>query len=791
MDPSVLLAGLQRMDDEGVMFQVELLEQLCSVLAMSESRDMLAVFEPSQFVPALGAIMGRESHVFPETPVLACRAVKHFISLDPRLSRVAVRANLGTLCLSALALSAGGDGATEEAGDLAECAIKVLEMLCKREGRQVARGVPGGAHVAVGQLLGFIEVCDAIYPPDVTESALMALRGVLSSCPASETHAHEAAPVLCRLIGDTDRPKLQYAALQGMASLTSVLSIARETAALELIAADVSSELIGALGAPRASPAALSLELLVLWRLCSASPAVLHGCLKRGLAGALAGLLRESCTGASPSKGVEASATELLRFASALASLLGAVTPAAGPGGRRAEEYLPQSSYAANAEGDADAAELLREAIKRDDLASVCALIDLGGQPVVDALDQCEQSMLMWAVHAASAEVVEALASHASAVDFMAASISTGSALHFAAYFGRPDAVRVLLRHGANARLRNRRGRTPAEEAALQAPPPLPADGGAPAAAAPADAAAPPTPVSTAPPAAAARGGHANSGKHAEALALLAAHAPAADAGAPSADDAWRSGEAAQWRRGEAPALLRALLPSLLTAYQGGTPRLQPRVLQLLASLLEGAGAETLPAALGNAPIPGDGGGGAAGARADAEAEGVAQQLYALVAELLNARESACATVAVLRVVAVLVVSGGPTVVADLRVSLVLDAAAHLLRRKRLAARAASSPSSPWLPLSPGLPLSFADGARNDSPPPMVLGGLPPMSLPRVGDCGAGGPSASAYAQRQQAQAPPTQLLVSGLGGPQTPTRKAPAGITTASSPPPTGAASP
>mmetsp|Transcript_42103 Transcript_42103/g.98797 ORF Transcript_42103/g.98797 Transcript_42103/m.98797 type:complete len:524 (+) Transcript_42103:70-1641(+) len=382
MDPSVLLAGLQRMDDEGVMFQVELLEQLCSVLAMSESRDMLAVFEPSQFVPALGAIMGRESHVFPETPVLACRAVKHFISLDPRLSRVAVRANLGTLCLSALALSAGGDGATEEAGDLAECAIKVLEMLCKREGRQVARGVPGGAHVAVGQLLGFIEVCDAIYPPDVTESALMALRGVLSSCPASETHAHEAAPVLCRLIGDTDRPKLQYAALQGMASLTSVLSIARETAALELIAADVSSELIGALGAPRASPAALSLELLVLWRLCSASPAVLHGCLKRGLAGALAGLLRESCTGASPSKGVEASATELLRFASALASLLGAVTPAAGPGGRRAEEYLPQSSYAANAEGDADAAELLREAIKRDDLASVCALIDLGGQPV-------------------------------------------------------------------------------------------------------------------------------------------------------------------------------------------------------------------------------------------------------------------------------------------------------------------------------------------------------------------------------------------------------------------------
>lgn len=210
----MLLAGLQRTDDEGMLFQLELLEQLCAVLAIAESRDMLAIFDPTSFIPALAAIMGREVNVFPEVPVLACRAVKHFLSLDPRLSRVAVRASFGTLCLSALALTSSGEETTEESLNLAENAIKVLEMLCRREGRQVARMVPGGAHVAVGQLVAFIEVCDALYPADVLESALMALRGVLSACPADETRAHEAASVLYRLIGDGDRPKLQYAALQ-------------------------------------------------------------------------------------------------------------------------------------------------------------------------------------------------------------------------------------------------------------------------------------------------------------------------------------------------------------------------------------------------------------------------------------------------------------------------------------------------------------------------------------------------------------------------------------------------
>eukprot|EP00304_Pavlova_gyrans_P011176 CAMPEP_0206049124 /NCGR_PEP_ID=MMETSP1466-20131121/26012_1 /ASSEMBLY_ACC=CAM_ASM_001126 /TAXON_ID=44452 /ORGANISM="Pavlova gyrans, Strain CCMP608" /LENGTH=464 /DNA_ID=CAMNT_0053424207 /DNA_START=53 /DNA_END=1443 /DNA_ORIENTATION=+ len=464
MEPAVLLSGLQRTDDEGVLFQLELLEQLCSVLAIAESRDMLALFDPTSFIPALAAIMGREVQIFPEVPVLACRAIKHFLSLDPRLARVVVRAGAGTLCLSALGLTSHGGDTSEEGLNYAECAIKVLEMLCRREGRQVARAVPEGPALAVGQLLGFIEVCDALFPADVLESALVALRGVLASCPAEETRADDAAPVLCRLIGDADRPKLQHAALQAMVSLTSVLSAAGNASALETLAEEVSGELIGSMAAPRCAPATLSLMLLVQWRLCAAAPAVLRRCLRRGLAPVLATVLRETCASASPSKGVEASALELLRFAEAVSALMAG--PGAGGGDRaRRADYVPQATYGAAADADSEGADLLRDAIKRDDHASVSAIIDLCGQPVVDATDQCAQSMLMWAVFCAGTEVVEALAGLTSSINYVTPHISTGSALHFAAFFGRPDAVRVLLRHGADPNLRNRRGRTPEAEA--------------------------------------------------------------------------------------------------------------------------------------------------------------------------------------------------------------------------------------------------------------------------------------------------------------------------------------
>lgn len=83
------------------------------------------------------------------------------------------------------------------------------------------------------------------------------------------------------------------------------------------------------------------------------------------------------------------------------------------------------------------------------------------GNVHIDYSDEMGQSLLNWACAFGTTEMVEYLCARGADVNMGVRS----SSLHYAACFGRPDIVRVLLRYNANPHLQDEEGKLPIDKA--------------------------------------------------------------------------------------------------------------------------------------------------------------------------------------------------------------------------------------------------------------------------------------------------------------------------------------
>lgn len=102
----------------------------------------------------------------------------------------------------------------------------------------------------------------------------------------------------------------------------------------------------------------------------------------------------------------------------------------------------------------------LIDCIRSKDTDALIDAIDSGGVEV-NFMDDVGQTLLNWASAFGTQEMVEFLCDRGADVNRGQRS----SSLHYAACFGRPNVVKVLLRHGANPDLRDEDGKTPLDKA--------------------------------------------------------------------------------------------------------------------------------------------------------------------------------------------------------------------------------------------------------------------------------------------------------------------------------------
>lgn len=102
----------------------------------------------------------------------------------------------------------------------------------------------------------------------------------------------------------------------------------------------------------------------------------------------------------------------------------------------------------------------LIDCIRSKDTDALIEAIDSGNMEV-NFMDDVGQTLLNWASAFGTQEMVEFLCSQGADVN----KGQRSSSLHYAACFGRPGVVKVLLRHGANPDLRDEDGKTPLDKA--------------------------------------------------------------------------------------------------------------------------------------------------------------------------------------------------------------------------------------------------------------------------------------------------------------------------------------
>ena len=102
----------------------------------------------------------------------------------------------------------------------------------------------------------------------------------------------------------------------------------------------------------------------------------------------------------------------------------------------------------------------LIDCIRSKDTDALIEAIDSGNMEV-NFMDDVGQTLLNWASAFGTQEMVEFLCAQGADVN----KGQRSSSLHYAACFGRPGVVKVLLRHGANPDLRDEDGKTPLDKA--------------------------------------------------------------------------------------------------------------------------------------------------------------------------------------------------------------------------------------------------------------------------------------------------------------------------------------
>ncbi|KJH41368.1 HECT-domain protein [Dictyocaulus viviparus] len=409
IDPDVLLEWLQTGVGDERDLQMMALEQLCMLLLMSDNIDRC--FEscpPRTFLPALCKIFLDETATEAVLEVTA-RAITYYLDVSNECTRriIQVDGAVKAIC-NRLAAAEMTDRTSK---DLAEQCVKLLEHICQRETLAVYDA--GGMHA----MLTLVRQHGSHVHKDTMHSAMSVVTRLCGKMEPNDTALLQCAESLGALLAHEDS-KVSESALRCFAALTDRF-IRKMLDPAELAThSNLVEHLLTTLSSETAAHSAnfISIVLSLLSNLCRGSAAVTEQVLSSPrLISALQCVLTNKD---------DRCVTDGLRLADLLVVLLSE--------GRSGLPFtMAYQSSGESGQGGQSAERAHRhliDAIRQKDLSALVDTIDNG----------------------------------------VGADVNKGhksSSLHYAASFGRPDIVKVLLQRGANPDLRDEDGKTALDKA--------------------------------------------------------------------------------------------------------------------------------------------------------------------------------------------------------------------------------------------------------------------------------------------------------------------------------------
>ncbi|XP_077299031.1 ubiquitin fusion-degradation 4-like isoform X2 [Arctopsyche grandis] len=454
VDPETLLEWLCTGQGEERDMQLIALEQLCMLLLMSDNVDRC--FEscpPRTFLPALCKILLDECAPDNVLEVTA-RAITYYLDISAECTRriVAIDGAVKAICSRLLTVEL--DNRTSR--DLAEQCIKVLELVCTREAGAVWEG--GGLPC----VLAFITEHGSRIHKDTLHSAMAVVSRVCGKMEPGDPALSGSVEALSILLRHSDA-RVADGALRCFASLADRFARRQQDPA-PLAQHGLIEELVRRLGAcggtlenseePLSSHAHTSVSTTVslLSTLCRGSQQITHNLVRLELCTAL-----ERAVSAD-----ERWCLECMRLVDLLLVLLcegrHAIQRASG-GGTLGVSSLTTCRRSESNNSDKSHRQLI-DCIRSKDTDALIDAIQSGNVDV-NFMDDVGQTLLNWAAAFGTHEMVEFLCEKGADVN----KGQRSSSLHYAACFGRPAVAKVLLRHGANADLRDEDGKTPLDKA--------------------------------------------------------------------------------------------------------------------------------------------------------------------------------------------------------------------------------------------------------------------------------------------------------------------------------------
>uniref|UniRef100_A0A914ZV22 E3 ubiquitin-protein ligase n=10 Tax=Parascaris univalens TaxID=6257 RepID=A0A914ZV22_PARUN len=478
VDPDTLLEWLQTGVGDERDIQMMALEQLCMLLLMSDNIDRC--FEscpPRTFLPALCKIFLDESATENVLEVTA-RAITYYLDVSNECTRRITQVDGAVKAICNRLAAAEMTNRTSK--DLAEQCVKLLEHICQRETSAVYDA--GGLQC----MLSLVTQYGQSVHKDTMHSAMSVVTRLCSKMEPADAIMPECSASLGALLGHDD-PKVSECALRCFAALTDrfirksldpvemarhgnlvehllsalvplppVSSSSSLNTNAQLPAVASSASILSADSAASSTPSAshrsasfTSIVISLLSNLCRGSSAVTEQVISSSL-------LIPALRAVLASKD-ERCVMDTLRLCDLLVVLLCE--------GRHA---LPRSTacstVVSRSENSGNVFERshrhLIDAIRQRDTDALIDAVE-SGQVDANFTDDVGQTLLNWSSAFGTVDMVTYLCDKGADVN----KGQRSSSLHYAACFGRPDVVKILLRNGANPDLRDEEGKTALDKA--------------------------------------------------------------------------------------------------------------------------------------------------------------------------------------------------------------------------------------------------------------------------------------------------------------------------------------
>ena len=362
------------------------------------------------------------------------------------------------------------DVSSRTSKDLAEQCIKVLELICTREAGAVFEAS------GLNCVLSFIRDNGSLVHKDTLHSAMSVVSRLCGKMEPNDPSLNTCVEALSILLKHEDT-HVADGALRCFASLADrftrrgidpaplaahglidnmLMRLSSIANPISHLSANISvpSQTILSSTPDTKTPSSVSTVISLLSTLCRGSPSITHNLLRSSLSEAIECSLQ----------GDERCVLDTMRLVDLLLVLLfegrralpkSVITSSLGSSRLPSFRRLDRLDSA----GERTHRQLI-DCIRSKDTDALIDAIDSGGVEV-NFMDDVGQTLLNWASAFGTQEMVEFLCDRGADVNRGQRS----SSLHYAACFGRPNVVKVLLRHGANPDLRDEDGKTPLDKA--------------------------------------------------------------------------------------------------------------------------------------------------------------------------------------------------------------------------------------------------------------------------------------------------------------------------------------